>query len=219
MSMKKIGVLGTGMVGTIIAEKLLELGYEVSLGSRSASNEKLKNWIKSKSGNAHVGSYDQTVAFADIIFLCVKGEAALDIVKSLNPLNIKGKTLIDLTNPLDFSKGMPPSLFPELVNTNSLGEEIQKAIPEAHVVKTLNIVNATIMVTRQKPGIDPTMFVSGNSQQAKQEVIKILNEFGWLDVIDLGDISTARGTEMLLPLWVRTMTVLGHPNFAFKAMR
>ena len=217
--MKKIGILGTGMVGITLADKFLELNHEVMLGSRSATNEKSIEWAKKKPDKAKTGTYEQTAAFADILFLCVKGDAAVSTVKSLKAENLKNKTLIDITNPLDFSKGMPPILVPSLSNTNSLGEEIQKAAPEAHVVKTLNIVGASIMVSKQKPGGNPTMFICGNNAKAKQEVTDILHEFSWEDIIDLGDISTARGTEMILPLWVRTMMTLGHTNFAFKAAR
>jgi predicted dinucleotide-binding enzyme len=217
--MKKIGVLGTGMVGTTIATKLIELGYEVRMGSRSANNEKAVAWAKGKGSVASTGTFDKAADFGEIIFLCLKGDAVLPVVKSLSPAHIKGKTIVDITNPLDFSKGMPPSLVPGLINTNSLGEEVQKALPDAHIVKTLNIVSSDIMVAKQKPGVNPTMFLSGNNPKAKQEVSHFLQQFGWVDIIDLGDITTARGTEMLLPLWVRTMLILGHANFAFKAVR
>lgn len=217
--MKKMGVLGTGMVGITIADKLIFLGYDVMLGSRSGNNEKSVEWIKNKGNHAKIGNFAQTAAFGDILFLCVKGEKAIEVVNSLDPAQIKGKTILDITNPLDFSSGMPPFLVPSLTNTNSLGEEIQKIIPEANIVKTLNIVSCTIMVSKQKPGGNPTMFVSGNNSKAKQEATNILREFYWDDIIDLGDITTSRGTEMILPLWVRTMLVLGHGNFAFKASR
>jgi 8-hydroxy-5-deazaflavin:NADPH oxidoreductase len=217
--MKKLGVLGTGMVGTTIANKLLELGYEVMMGSRTASNDKQKAWILNKGDKAHIGTFDQAAAFGELLFYCVKGDTAVQIAKSLTPSNIKGKTIIDISNPLDFSKGMPPFLAPALTNTNSLGEELQKVMSEAHLVKSLNIVSSTIMVSEYKPGDSPTMFISGNNADAKQETMHLLKAFGWKDIIDLGDITTARGTEMLLPLWVRTMQTLGHPNFAFTVSR
>ena len=214
-----MGVLGTGMVGVTIADKLLELDYEVMMGSRSSINERALEWSKSKSNKAKIGNFNQAAAFGDILFLCVKGESALDVVKSIDTANIRGKTIIDISNPLDFSKGMPPFLIPTQTNTNSLGEEIQKALPEANIVKALNIVSSSIMVSKQKPGGNPTMFISGNNSKAKQEAANILREFAWDDIIDLGDITTARGTEMILPLWVRTMLVFGHGDFAFKVSR
>ena len=133
--------------------------------------------------------------------------------------NFDGKTIIDIANPLDFSNGMPPSLIPEYSNTNSLGEEIQKLLPKANVVKSLNIVNCEVMVDAKKSGGDPTMFVSGNSAEAKAEVTEILKQFNWTDIIDVGDITTARGTEMLLPIWLRTWMATGNGYFAFKIVR
>jgi predicted dinucleotide-binding enzyme len=133
--------------------------------------------------------------------------------------NFKGKTIIDVANPLDFSQGMPPSLIPSLTNTNSLGEEIQHLLPEANVVKTLNMVNCEVMVDAKKSGGDPTMFMSGNNAGAKAEVKEILQQFGWTDIIDLGDITTARGTEMLLPIWLRTWMATGNGYIAFKIVR
>jgi predicted dinucleotide-binding enzyme len=114
---------------------------------------------------------------------------------------------------------MPPTLIPEYTNTNSLGEEIQKLLPEANVVKTLNIVNCEVMVDPAKSGGDPTMFISGNNNEAKEKVKGLLNQFGWKDIIDLGDITTARGTEMLLPIWLRTYMATGNGYFAFKIIR
>jgi predicted dinucleotide-binding enzyme len=217
--MKKIAVLGTGMVGNTIGAKLIQLGYEVKMGSRSANNEKAAAWVAANGNKASAGTFADAAAFGDIIFNCTKGDIALEAIKMAGIDNFNGKTVIDISNPLDFSKGMPPSLIPEYSNTNSLGEEIQKLLPQANVVKTLNIVNCEVMVDAKKSGGDPTMFISGNNKEAKAEVIKILNQFGWSDIIDLGDISTARGTEMLLPIWLRTWQATGNGHFAFKIIR
>ncbi len=217
--MKKIAVLGTGMVGNTIGAKLIQLGYEVKMGSRSANNEKAAAWVAANGNKASAGTFADAAAFGDIIFNCTKGDIALEAIKMAGIDNFNGKTVIDIANPLDFSKGMPPSLIPEYSNTNSLGEEIQKLLPQANVVKTLNIVNCEVMVDAKKSGGDPTMFISGNNKEAKAEVIKILNQFGWSDIIDLGDISTARGTEMLLPIWLRTWQATGNGHFAFKIIR
>ena len=217
--MKKIGVLGTGMVGAIIGKRLIELGYTVKMGSRTANNEKAVAWVNANGDNASTGTFADAAQFGEIIFNCSKGEIALDVFKLGGIENFKGKTIIDISNPLDFSKGMPPTLIPAFTNTNSLGEEIQKLLPEAHVVKSLNIVNAEIMVDAQKSGGYPTMFMSGNSEAAKAETLEILKQFGWNDVIDLGDISTARGTEMLLPIWLRIWMATKNGHFAFKIVR
>lgn len=217
--MKKIAVLGTGMVGNTIGTKLIELGYSVMMGSRSANNEKAQAWVAANGEKASAGTFEDATKFGEIIFNCTKGESSLEAIKMAGLENFAGKTVIDIANPLDFSKGMPPSLIPELSNTNSLGEEIQKLIPDANVVKTLNIVNCEVMVDANRSGGDPTMFICGNNADAKEEVKSILQQFKWSDIIDLGDITTARGTEMLLPIWLRTWFATGNGHFAFKIVR
>ena len=217
--MKKIGVLGTGMVGNTIGSKLVQLGYEVMMGSRTATNEKAEAWAAANGEKASAGTFEEAAKFGELIFNCTKGDITLEVFKMAGPENFDGKTIVDIANPLDFSKGMPPSLIPQYSNTNSLGEEVQKLLPKANVVKTLNIVNCEVMVDAKKSGGDPTMFVSGNSAEAKAEAIGLLKQFNWNDIIDLGDITTARGTEMLLPIWLRTWMATGNGYFAFKIVR
>lgn len=217
--MKKIGILGTGMVGNTIGTKIIQLGYSVMMGSRSAQNEKAAAWVAANGSTASSGTFAQAAQFGDIIFNCTKGDISLEVFKMAGPAHFAGKIIVDIANPLDFSQGMPPSLIPALSNTNSLGEEIQKLLPEARVVKTLNIVNCEVMVNARKSGGEPTMFLSGNDAAAKAEVQDILHQFNWTDIIDLGDITTARGTEMLLPIWLRTWQATGNGHFAFKIVR
>lgn len=217
--MKNVGVLGTGMVGSTIGSKMIQLGYSVKMGSRLASNEKATAWAASNGSSASHGTFEDATQFGDVIFLCTKGDFTLDALKLSKASNFKGKVVVDISNPLDFSKGMPPSLIPQFTNTNSLGEEVQKMLPDAHVVKTLNIVNCEVMVHPGKSGGDPTMFMSGNDAQAKATVRGILNQFGWTDIIDLGDITTARGLEMILPLWLRTWMATQNGHFGFKIVR
>jgi len=217
--MKKIGILGTGMVGTEIGTKLIELGYEVKIGSRSDTNKNALEWVSQNGSQATTGTFDDAAEFGEIIFLCVKGNATLSVIKSLQSKSVNGKTIIDITNPLDFSKGMPPFLIPEYANTNSLGEEVQKALKDANVVKTLNMVNCKVMINPIRTGEEPTMFISGNNENAKSQVIKILKQFGWKDIIDLGDIVNARGMEMLLPLWLDILGKTNNPDFGFKIVK
>ena len=217
--MEKITVFGTGVVGNTIGKKLIQLGYTVMMGSRTATNEKALTWVDANGKNASAGTFADAASFGEVIFNCTKGEIALEIFEQAGIENFKNKLIVDISNPLDFSKGMPPTLIPEYTNTNSLGEEIQKLLPEANVVKTLNIVNCEVMVDPAKSGGDPTMFISGNNNEAKEKVKAILNQFGWKDIIDLGDITTARGTEMLLPIWLRTYMATGNGYFAFKIIR
>lgn len=217
--MKKIAVLGTGMVGRTIGSKLVQLGYQVSMGSRTADNEKALAWVAENGNNASTATFEESAKFGDIVFNCTKGEITFDVFRLAGINNFKGKTIIDISNGLDFSKGMPPSLYPQYSNTNSLGEEIQKLLPDANVVKSLNIVTAEVMVDAAKSGGDATMFVSGNNADAKAETITFLKQFGWKDIMDLGDITTARGTEMLLPVWLRIYMASKSPYFGFKIVR
>jgi hypothetical protein len=214
----KIGLFGTGMVGNTLGTKLAALGHEVKMGSRSAGNEKAVQWAKANGGGASEGTFAQAAGFGEILFNCTAGTASLDALAAAGAERLANKILIDLSNPLDFSRGMPPSL--SVCNTDSLGEQIQRSFPDCKVVKTLNTVNHEVMVN---PGLVPgdhDLFMSGNDAEAKARVTRILKEwFGWKTVIDLGDITTARGTEMLLPLWVRLWGTLGSPNFNFHVVR
>lgn len=212
-----IAVLGTGVVGQTIGSKLLDLGHNVRMGSRNASNEKAVQWAGASPHASH-GTYADAAAFGEIIFNCTSGLGALDALKQAGTDNLRGKILIDISNPLDFSQGFPPTL--SVCNTDSLGEQIQREFPEAKVVKTLNTTNCQLMVQPQLlPGAHD-VFVSGNDAEAKAAVASILKDwFGWQSVIDLGDITTARGTEQILPIWVRLYGALQTPFFNFKIVR
>lgn len=212
----KIAVFGTGMVGDSIASKLVDVGHEVTMGSRTANNEKAVQWAKKKGAKAKAGTFAEAAASAEIIFNATLGAATLDVLKLAGEGNLANKILIDVANPLDFSKGMPPSLF--VSNTDSLGEQVQRAYPKTKVVKTLNTMNAFLMVNPSLVPGDHTVFVSGNDNEAKAKVARLLTEsFGWKtnNIIDLGDITTARGTEQLLPVWIRLWGKLQNPNFNF----
>ena len=207
----RIGILGTGIVGKTLATKLAKLGHDVRMGSRTAGGEKAKAWVKDTGGKSSEGTFADAAAHGEMVFNCTSGMASLEALKSAGAKNLQGKTLVDVANPLDFSKGMPPTLT--VCNTDSLGEQIQRAFPTAKVVKSLNTVTTAVMVD---PSIIPgvhTMFVSGNDAKAKAEVINILKTgFGWKEVMDLGDISCARAQEMHLALWVRLYAKLQTPN-------
>lgn len=215
----KIAVLGTGIVGNTIGSKLVELGHEVMMGSRTKNNEKAAGWAAKSGSKASSGTFAEAAAFGEIIFNCTKGEIALEALKLAGEENMSGKVLIDLSNPLDFSKGMPPSLIPALSNTNSLGEEIQKNFPSVKVVKTLNTMNCNLMVNASLVPGEHDVFVCGNDTSAKQKAKEALGWFGWKNPIDLGDLSGARATEMLLPIWIRLWGAYGSPNFNFKIVK
>lgn len=215
----KIGVFGTGVVGATIASKLVSLGHEVKMGSRTANNEKAVAWAQGAGAKASQGTFADAASFGELLFLCTQGTGSLEALKAAGAESLKGKILIDISNPLDFSKGMPPTLFAG--NTDSLGEQIQAAFPDTRVVKSLNTVAADLMVNPGKVnGGDHDMFVSGNDAAAKATVSEFLKtQFGWKNVHDLGDITTARGTESYLPLWIRLWGALKTPMFNVKIVR
>lgn len=216
----KISVLGTGMVGDTIGSRLIELGHEVMMGSRSSSNEKALAFVAKHKHGAQAGTFADAAAFGELIFNCTKGDTAIDTLK-LAGSAINGKILIDVANPLDFSNGAPPSLIPSLSNTNSLGEEIQKTFPETKVVKTLNTMWCGLMVNPLLIGEgNHTNFICGNDAEAKAQVKSLLNQFGWKDenLLDLGDISNARGTEAVLPIWLRVWSATKNGAFNFKVV-
>ncbi|HEY8102165.1 MAG TPA: NAD(P)-binding domain-containing protein [Burkholderiaceae bacterium] len=216
----KFGVLGTGVVGNAIASKLVQLGHDVKMGGREAVNEKGTEWVKSVGGKGSYGTFADAAKFGEIIINVTAGGVSLQALKAAGADNLKGKILIDIANPLDFSQGMPPTL--SVVNTDSLGEQIQRAFPDAKVVKTLNTLSCQLMVNPNAVANgDHNIFISGNDAQAKAQVLEILAQFGWnkQNVIDLGDITTARGTEQLLPIWIRLWGALGSPDFNFKIVR
>jgi predicted dinucleotide-binding enzyme len=213
----KIGILGTGMVGETLGSKFVQLGHQVKMGSRTANNENAAKWVVKNGASASAGTFADAAAFGDMVFLCLKGDVELDVVRSVGQNSFGNKPVIDVSNPLDFSRGMPASL--SICNTNSLGEEVQKALPSAKVIKTLNTVNCEIMIEPNKAGDQPTMFICGNDSEAKANVTSLLKNLGWSDIIDLGDITQSRASEMLLPIWLSLMQTLGHVHFGFKIVR
>ena len=214
----KIAILGTGSVGATIGSRLIDLGHQVMMGSRTANNEKALAFVSKHQGiNAAAGTFSEAATYGEVIFNCTKGEYSLDAI-ALAGKGVNGKVLIDVSNPLDFSNGMPPHLIPSLANTNSLGEEIQKRFPETKVVKTFNTMWCGIMVDpKMVGGGNHINYVCGNDASAKNTTINILKQFGWKDecLLDLGDITNARGTEATLLIWLRVYgaTKTGAFNF------
>jgi predicted dinucleotide-binding enzyme len=213
----KIGIIGSGVVGQTIGAKLAAIGQEVMIGTRDPG--KLSEWLTHVEHKAKIGSPAEAAAHGEVVINATNGGAALEALRLAGAGNLSGKILIDISNPLDFSQGFPPSLT--ICNTDSLGEQIQRTFSDTRVVKTLNTLTAALMVDpRQLADGDHHIFVSGDDAAAKAQVAELLKSwFGWTHVIDLGDITTARGTEMLLPIWVRLMSALGTPMFNFKIVR
>lgn len=223
----KIAVFGTGVVGQTISERLAGLGHEVTMGTRNVeqalSRTDKDSFGRPPFGEWHsnhpkikVAAYQEAAAFGEFIVNATNGTGTLPALEQAGKKNLGDKVMLDISNPLDFSKGMPPTL--SVCNTDSLAEQVQRAYPDLRVVKSLNTMNAYIMVN---PGLlpeDHTVFMNGNDAGAKSKVKELLKSFGWKEknIIDVGDITTARGTEQLLPIWVRLYGSLKNPMFNFK---
>jgi 8-hydroxy-5-deazaflavin:NADPH oxidoreductase len=225
----RFAILGTGIVGKTIATRLAGLGHEVMIGTREPQ-ETMSRTEPDRYGNppfnawqeehreVSLGTFAEATAHSETVVNATAGASSLEALEQAGEENLNGKVLIDIANPLDFSRGMPPTLL--VSNIDSLGEQIQRRFPEVKVVKTLNTMNAYVMVDPAQLAVaDHSVFVSGDDADAKAQVTELLRSFGWTDVIDLGDISTARGTEMLLPVWVRLFGVLQKPVYNFKIVR
>jgi 8-hydroxy-5-deazaflavin:NADPH oxidoreductase len=214
----RFGVLGTGTVGQTIAGKLVELGHEVRMGSRHAGHEKAVAWVADAGELAGEGSFADAAAFGEVVVNATSGAASLDALRLAGEENLAGKVLIDVANPLDFSRGMPPTLT--VCNDDSLAEGIQRAFPAARVVKTLNTVNAAVMVSPEVVADRHTIFMAGDDGEAKGLVRDLLQSFGWgvEDVLDLGDIGAARAMEMYLPLWLRLYQANGTAQLNVKVV-
>jgi 8-hydroxy-5-deazaflavin:NADPH oxidoreductase len=224
----KAAVLGTGSVGQTIATRLAGLGHQVVMGTRDVAESKLRKtadafgnpaigeWIE-KNPSVKLVAFKEAAAFGEIIFNCTKGVYGIEVLTLAGKENLDGKIIVDISNPLDFSKGMPPTLT--ISNDNSLGEEIQKQFPNAKVVKALNTMWCGLMVNPAMiGGGDHSTFICGNDQDAKAQVKAILKSFGWSEknILDMGDITNSRGTEMYLPLWVRIFGVTQNGAFNIK---
>jgi len=216
----KIAILGTGMVGNAIATKLVQLSHQVMMGSRTANSDAGQEWLRSVGGKAQIGTFADAAAFGEIAFDCTNGANSIAALHAAGTANLRGKILIHVGNPLDTSKGMPPTLT--VCNTDSLGEQVQREFPDVRVVKALNTVNCDIMIAPSRVPGDHELFICGNDAATKREVTNRLSEwFGWKpgNIIDLGDITNARGTEMFLALWVRLWGTLGTSHFNIRLLR
>lgn len=225
----KIAVLGTGMVGRSLAAGLSRLDHQVAVGTRDPEatlartepdqmgNPPYADW-QSEHTEVDLSSFVEAAGGADMVVNALSGRATLEVLSAIAGALRPGTVVLDIANPLDHSHGMPPTLF--VKDTDSLGEQIQRAHPSLRVVKALNTMNASLMADpAQLADADFTTFVSGDDSQAKATVTALLRELGHLDVLDLGDITTARGSEMLLPIWLRLWSALGTPMFNFKIVR
>jgi predicted dinucleotide-binding enzyme len=213
----QIGVLGSGITAQTVGTKLIQLGHEVMLGSRDEANPPSVTWAKNQSGqHALYGTFMNAASFGEIIFNCTLGSASLEALDQAGAENLKGKVLIDTSNPLDRTTDMWTLT---VSNTDSLGEQIQRAYPETKVVKTLNTVNANVMVDPAKLLEQTHVFVSGDDIEAKAMVVRILRDwFGWKQIIDLGGIETSRSVEAYVLLWHSLRNAISSQRFNIKVV-
>ena len=214
----RFAVLGTGVVGATIATKLVSLGHEVMMGARDAANQRAAAWVTQTGAGAFGGTFADAAGFGGVVVNATAGMYSLDALRSCGADLLAGKVVVDVSNPLDFSAGFPPRLTN--FGDDSTGEQIQRAFPGTRVVKTLNTVNCDVMVT---PGLAPggNVFVSGDDPGAKREVRGLLRSFGWPDndIVDIGDITSARGAEAYVLFWVRLMQAEGTARFNIRIVR
>ncbi len=211
---EKIGVLGSGVVGKRLSEGLAKHGYDVVIGSRDP--KKLDAWRREGKSKVRTGTFAQAAAHGSVVIVAISGsgaEAAIDLAR---PSNFSGKLVLDATNPLDFSHGMPPGLL--FGTTDSMGERIQRKLPDAQVVKCFNTVSNVRMVDPKFKEGTPPMLICGNDT-SKKRTEKILKDLGWPGALDVGGIEGARWLEALVPLWVRAAQALDTWQHAFKAVR
>jgi predicted dinucleotide-binding enzyme len=213
----KIGVLGTGDVGKALGKGFVTLGHEVKMGSRTAPNDKAVAWALDMGPKASAGSFADAAEFGDIVVLATLGVANEEVLHAAGPANLRGKVVIDATNPLDFSGGIPPKLA--IAGNDSGGERVQRLIPDARVVKAFNTVGNPFMFRPEFPGGPPDMFIAGNDEEAKTKVSAILKDFGWATVHDLGGIEASRYLEAMCMVWVLSAVRGGTWNQAFKLLR
>ncbi|WP_030718147.1 NADPH-dependent F420 reductase [Streptomyces sp. NRRL F-2580] len=214
----RYAVLGTGIVGRTLAARLASLGHEVVIGTRdpgaTAGRAEYADWQAGQPG-VRLAGFAEAARDGDTLVNATGGQVSIAALTEADAAHLDGKILIDVANPLDFSRGFPPSLEP--VDTDSLGELIQRTFPGLRVVKTLNTMNCLVMVDPGRVAGEHHVFLSGEDADAKKAVRELLHSFGWPErsILDLGGIETARGAEMLLPVWLRLMGSLGHTDFNF----
>jgi predicted dinucleotide-binding enzyme len=212
----RIAVIGTGVVGRTLAQALQRVGHDVVVGTRDPDETSAREeWAGL---DVPLQPLATVAGHAELVINATNGVASLSALGEVGSDHLAGKVLIDVANPLDFSQGFPPTL--SVKDTDSLAEQLQRAFPDAKVVKALNTVTASVMVDPASVGDgDTTVFAASDDAEARQVVVGLLRELGWVDVVEFDGLSNARGLEMWLPLWVRLMGVLGTAEFNLKLVR
>ena len=212
----RIAIIGTGSVGRTLAQGLKRIGHDVVVGTRDPGETgRREEWVDL---DIALRALEVVAADVDLVVNATNGQASLAALGAIGTEHLAGKLIVDVANPLDFSQGFPPTL--SVKDTDSLAEQIQRAFPEARVVKALNTMTASVMVDPGSVGDgDTTVFAAGDDAEARQVVVGLLRELGWQDVVEMDGLQNARGLEMWLPLWVRLMGALGTAEFNLKLVR
>ena len=216
MAQSRVGVLGSGEVGRRLASGFASRGHHVMIGSRDPDKPDLREWLSGEGTGIEAATFAQTAAHGELLALAVLGTAAEQAIADAGPANFSGKVVIDATNPLDFSGGLPPKLA--ISGEDSLGEHIQRALPEAKVVKAFNTIGNTYFVDPSFADGAPTMLIAGDDQAAKRTVGDVLADFGWPEPVDIGGIEGARELEAICIAWVKIGGVRGAWDHGFKLL-
>jgi 8-hydroxy-5-deazaflavin:NADPH oxidoreductase len=214
----KISLLGTGLVGRTVAPALAALGHEVVVGTRDPDATRARDDWASPVADLPLRDFAAVAEGAELVVNATNGQGSLAALGEVGAEALAGTVVLDIANPLDFSAGFPPTL--SVKDTDSLAEQIQRAFPEARVVKALNTVNANVMVDPSRVGDGgTTVFAASDDADARGLVVGLLEQIGWRDIVEFDDLSAARGLEMWLPLWVRLMANLGTADFNIAVVR
>lgn len=216
LAQMRVGVLGSGEVGRCVAAGFSGRGHEVMIGSRDPAKAELREWLAGDGSGIEVGTFAETAAHGELLVLAVLGNAAEEAIADAGPDNFKGKIVIDAMNPLDFSGGFPPKL--SIDGEDSLGERVQRALPDARVVKAFNTIGNPYFVDPSFSEGQPTMLIAGDDQSAKDTVRDVLTDFGWSDTVDIGGIEGSRELEAICVVWVKIGGARGAWDHGFKLL-
>ena len=212
----RVGVLGTGVVGRRLAAGFRGRGHEVIIGSRDPDKPELREWLSADGTGIRSGTFAEAAAASQLLVLAVLGDAAEQVIQDAGRESFAGKVVIDAMNPLDFSGGFPPKL--SISGEDSLGERVQRALPDASVVKAFNIIGNPYFVDPSFSDGEPTMLIAGNDADAKRRVTDLLADFGWSDIVDIGGIDGSRELEAICIAWVKIGGVRGAWDHGFKLL-
>jgi predicted dinucleotide-binding enzyme len=213
---RRVGVLGTGEVGRRLAAGFRTRGHDVMIGSRDPGKPELREWLSGDGAGIEAGTFAQAAEHGELLALAVLGNAAEDAITDAGPQNFTGKVVIDAMNPLDFSGGFPPKL--SITGEDSLGERVQRALPDAKVVKAFNTIGNAYFVDPVFSDGEPTMLIAGEDEEAKRTVGDVLADFGWSDTVDIGGIEGARELEAICIAWVKIGGKRGAWDHGFKLL-